>query len=82
MAVLTQLFLTFVKIGAFTIGGGWAMIPLIERDVMKNRWATQEEFADILALAQSAPGLLAVNIAIFTGHKVAGTKGSILATLG
>ena len=82
MPVLLDIFLTFCKIGAFTIGGGWAMIPLIERDVLKKKWATEDEFTDILALAQSAPGLLAVNIAIFVGHKVAGTKGSIVATLG
>ena len=58
------------------------MIPIIEKEITKYNWIKKEEFPDIIALAQSAPGLIAVNIAIFIGHKVSGTKGSIIATLG
>ncbi len=77
-----QIFLTFAKIGAFTIGGGYAMLPVIRSEITKRGWLMEEDFTDIVALAQSAPGLLAVNISIFTGHKLKGTKGSIVATLG
>ncbi len=77
-----QIFLTFAKIGAFTIGGGYAMLPVIRSEITKRGWLREEDFTDIVALAQSAPGLLAVNISIFTGHKLKGTKGSIVATLG
>ncbi len=77
-----QIFLTFAKIGAFTIGGGYAMLPIIQNEITDKGWLKQEDFTDIVALAQSAPGLLAVNISIFTGHKLRGTRGSIAATLG
>ena len=77
-----QIFLTFAKIGAFTIGGGYAMLPIIQSEIIKRGWLNEEDFTDIVALAQSAPGLLAVNISIFTGHKLRGTSGSIVATLG
>ncbi len=78
-----KLFTIFAKIGAFTIGGGVAMIPLIEREVVtKNKWLDDKEFLDMIAIAQSAPGLIAVNVAIFIGHKVGGLKGSIIATVG
>lgn len=78
-----KLFRIFAKIGAFTIGGGVAMIPLIEREVVqKNKWVDEEDFIDIISIAQSAPGLIAVNVSIFIGHKIAGLKGSIVATLG
>ena len=77
-----QIFLTFAKIGAFTIGGGNAMLPIIQNEIVRKGWLKEEDFTDIVALAQSAPGLLAVNISIFTGHKLRGTKGSIVATLG
>lgn len=77
-----QIFLTFAKIGAFTIGGGYAMLPIIQSEIIKHGWLNEEDFTDIVALAQSAPGLLAVNISIFTGHKLRGTSGSIVATLG
>ncbi len=82
MASYWQIFLTFAKIGAFTIGGGYAMLPIIQSEIIKRGWLKEEDFTDIVALAQSAPGLLAVNISIFTGHKLKGTKGSIVATLG
>ena len=80
---LWSLATTFTKVGMFTLGGGYAMIPLIDREVVqKRRWLESDEFYDILAIAQSAPGLLAVNISIFAGYRVRGNKGSIAATIG
>lgn len=67
----------------FTLGGGYAMIPIIDREVVKKRsWLEQEEFMDILAIAQSAPGLLIVNISIFAGYRLRGKRGSVAATIG
>ncbi|MBR4722489.1 MAG: chromate transporter [Muribaculaceae bacterium] len=78
-----RLFLTFLKIGAFTFGGGWAMISIIEREVVTNRkWLNGEEFLDLLSLAQSLPGILAVNIAVAIGQRLRGTRGSIVAAFG
>lgn len=78
-----QLFTTFMKIGAFTFGGGWAMIPIIEREVVDNhKWVTREDFLDDLAVAQSLPGILAVNISVLVGNRLRGTQGSIVAALG
>lgn len=82
MASLWQLFVVFAKIGAFTIGGGYAMLQLIEQEIVKRGWIDEKEFPDIIALAQSAPGLIAVNISIFIGYRIKGTKGSIIATIG
>jgi len=82
VATLWQIFATFAKIGAFTIGGGYAMIPLIKDELVKRGWLSEEELPDIIALAQSAPGVLAVNMSIFAGHRLRGVKGSIAATLG
>lgn len=83
MNLYLKSFFIFFKIGAFTIGGGYAMIPLIENEiVIKRNWITREEFMDLLALAQSAPGILAVNIAIFIGYKLRKVRGSIVTTLG
>ena len=83
MNIFLESVLSFAKIGTFTLGGGYAMIPLIEKEVVeKKKWLTQEEFLDSLALAQSTPGILAVNIAIFVGHKLKGIGGSIMTTLG
>ena len=80
---LVKLFSTFSKIGLFTIGGGYAMIPLIERDVVeRNGWVGKEEFVDLLAVAQSSPGVFAVNIAIFIGYKLRGVRGAVAASLG
>jgi chromate transporter len=77
-----QLFSTFTKIGAFTIGGGYAMLPLIERDVVnKKKWIDANEFVDMVAIAQSLPGVFAVNISILTGYKLRGNRGSIVAAL-
>ena len=78
-----KLFISFFKIGAFTFGGGWAMIPLIEREVVdKQNWIKREDFVDALAIAQSMPGVLAVNISILIGNKLRGLKGCLMATLG
>ena len=82
MASYLQIFITFAKIGAFTIGGGYAMIPLIKNEIVRKGWMEEEDFPDIIALSQSAPGLLAVNISIFVGYRLKGVKGSIVATLG
>ena len=82
MVSLWKIFFVFAKIGAFTIGGGYAMLPIIRDEIVKRGWLKEEDFIDIIALAQAAPGLLAVNISIFTGHKLRGTFGSIVATLG
>ena len=80
---LLKLFATFSKIGLFTIGGGYAMIPLMERDIVdRNAWVKKEEFLDLLAVAQSAPGVFAVNIAIFVGYRLRGAKGAVAASLG
>ena len=82
MVSLWNIFWVFAKIGAFTIGGGYAMIPLIKDELVKRGWLTEEELPDIIALAQSAPGVLAVNMSIFAGHRMQGFKGSLAATLG
>lgn len=78
-----QLFATFFKIGAFTFGGGWAMISIIEREIVdKHNWIERDDFLDLLAVAQSLPGILAVNIATAIGDKLRGMRGSILASTG
>lgn len=82
MASLWQIFGVFSKIGAFTIGGGYAMIPLIQNELTRRKWLDEQELPDIIALAQSAPGILAVNVSIFAGYKLRGIKGSIVATVG
>ena len=77
------LFWTFFKIGLFTFGGGYAMIPFIHQyAVEKYKWITDEEFLDIIAIAESTPGPIAINSATYIGHKVKGIKGSAMATLG
>lgn len=81
-ASLWQIFAVFAYVGTFTIGGGYAMIPLIEDTLLRRRWVSSEEMPDIIVLAQSAPGLLAVNMAIYSGYKLRGLKGAIAATLG
>lgn len=78
-----RLFLSFLKIGAFTFGGGWAMISIIEREIVdKYHWIERSEFLDLLAVAQSLPGILAVNIAASVGDKLLGSRGSAIAALG
>lgn len=81
--MLWNLFVTFFKIGLFTIGGGYAMIPLIEREVVNNKaWITKDEYPDLLAISQSAPGVFAVNISIFIGYKLKRFWGSLICALG
>ena len=76
-------FCTFFKIGLFTIGGGYAMVPLIEEEVVnKKRWITQEEFIDLLAVSQSVPGVFAVNFSIFIGYKLRKFPGALSLALG
>ncbi len=78
-----RLFLSFLKIGAFTFGGGYAMIPLIEREVIdRRRWLERTEFLDLLTLAQSAPGPISLNTAVFVGYKLCGYRGAISSILG
>lgn len=78
-----QLFATFFKIGAFTFGGGWAMISIIEREVVdKHRWLERDKFLDLLAVAQALPGILAVNIATSVGDRIKGFGGSAIASIG
>ena len=76
------LFLTFIKIGAFTSGGGYAMLPLIQREVVDRGWMKKEEFIDLFAVAQSLPGIFAVNISIFVGYKLKKLPGAICCALG
>lgn len=83
MQLLIRLFLTFLKIGAFSFGGGYAMLPLIEREiVITNKWINYETFIDIIGISQITPGPIAINSATFVGYKIAGVPGSIFATLG
>jgi len=78
-----DLFTTFFKIGLFTLGGGYAMIPLIEEEVVnKKQWVSKEEFIDLIAIAQSCPGVFAINISIFIGYKMKKTLGAIITSLG
>ena len=78
-----ELFLSFLKIGAFTFGGGYAMIPIIRNEVViKKRWLENDEFMDLLAIAQSLSGPISLNTAVFVGNKRKGIKGSIFTSLG
>lgn len=78
-----KLFTTFFKIGAFTLGGGYAMIPIIQSEVVeKNKWIKQEDFIDLIAIAQSCPGVFAANIATFIGYKINRVKGAACTTIG
>ena len=77
------LFSTFFKIGMFTLGGGYAMIPIIEAEVVdKHKWVTKEDFLDLIAIAQSCPGVFAANISIFIGYRLKKVRGAILSCLG
>lgn len=78
-----RLFAGFFRIGFFTIGGGYAMIPLIQHDIVeKRKWLEDEEFLDLIALAQSLPGVITINTAVIVGYKVNGLKGAVAAALG
>lgn len=83
MNIYFEAFSIFFKIGAFTIGGGYAMVPLIENEIVtKRKWISKDDFIDLLAISQSAPGILAVNISIFIGYRLRGIRGSITTALG
>jgi chromate transporter len=83
MGIIIKLFLTFAKIGTFSIGGGYAMLPFIQKEVIeRNHWMSMQEFSDILAISQMTPGPVAINSATYIGYTRAGVLGSIAATLG
>ena len=83
MRILTDLFITFAKIGAITFGGGYAMLPILQREVVESKhWASDEELADYYAIGQCTPGVIAINVATFIGRKLAGIPGGIIATIG
>ena len=75
-------FLSFLKIGIFTFGGGYAMLPLVQREVIDKGWVKEDEFLELLTLAQSAPGPIALNTAVFVGYKVHGYRGMLAAVMG
>jgi chromate transporter len=80
--ILLQLFIAFIRIGAFSFGGGYAMIPLIAAEVERFRWIDTKTFADVIAIAEMTPGPIAVNLATFVGYQTAGLAGSTVATFG
>ena len=83
MKILWELYRAFFTIGALTFGGGYAMLPMLEREIVsKHKWATQEEILNYFAIGQCTPGIIAVNTATFVGYKAAGVPGGIFATLG
>lgn len=83
MRMLLDLFFSFAKIGVMTFGGGMAMLPMLQREIIeKRKWATTEEMTDYYAIGQCTPGIIAVNTATFVGNKCAGTAGGIVATFG
>lgn len=83
MPILLDLFLTFAKVGVMTFGGGYAMLPILQREVVETKgWATEEELMDYFAIGQCTPGIIAVNTATFIGQKYKGIPGAICTTLG
>lgn len=80
--ILLELFYTFMKIGLFTVGGGYAMIPLIQQEILNRNWLTQEGIVDIIAIAEMTPGPFAINAATFIGIQTAGLAGALAATAG
>lgn len=83
MKKLCTLFLTFLKIGAFTFGGGYAMVALLENEfIAKKKWIDKKEFLDMIAIAESTPGPIAINSATYIGYHIAGVPGAATATLG
>ena len=83
MPILLQLYLTFARIGVMTFGGGMAMLPILQREIVRDRhWATDEEMLDYYAIGQCTPGIIAINTATFIGYKQKGVLGGVCATLG
>ena len=83
MKTLLQLFFIFARIGGFTFGGGYAMLPMLQKELVENKgWTTNEELIDYYAIGQCTPGIIAVNVATFVGYKTKGVLGGIVATLG
>ena len=82
MATLIELFLTFLKIGAFTFGGGYAMLPMMQEEVLKHEWATKAEIINFVAVSESTPGPFAINMATYVGTEQYGVLGAFFATLG
>ena len=83
MPILLDLFLTFAKIGAFTFGGGYAMISILDHECVENKkWITADEFSDLTVIAESTPGPIAINCSTYTGYMKAGIPGAVAATLG
>ena len=83
MKLLLQMFLTFAKVGVMTFGGGYAMLPILQREIVEKKgWATDEELTDYFAIGQCTPGVIAVNTATFIGQKLTGFWGAVFATLG
>jgi len=83
MPILLDLFLTFAKVGVMTFGGGYAMLPILQREVVENKgWATEEELMDYFAIGQCTPGIIAVNTATFIGQKYKGNLGALCTTVG
>ena len=83
MNIYWESFRTFFKIGIFTLGGGYAMIPLIEEEVVnRHRWVSKDEMLDLIAIAQSCPGVFAINISIFIGYKLNKVRGALATTMG
>lgn len=81
--MLIDMFKTFFKIGAFTFGGGFAMIPIIQKEIVDNKkWIEENDFLDTISVAQSAPGPIAINSSIYVGYKIRGFKGALVCTLG
>ena len=83
MKILLQLFVIFARIGGFTFGGGYAMLPMLQKELVENKgWTTNEELIDYYAIGQCTPGIIAVNVATFVGYKTKGVIGAVFATLG
>ena len=83
MKLLLEMFITFAKVGVMTFGGGYAMLPILQREIVDNKgWATEEELMDYFAIGQCTPGIIAVNTATFIGQKYKGTLGAIATTIG
>lgn len=80
--IILDLFITFFKIGLFTFGGGYAMLPLIQEEMLVHNWLTLEQFLDIVAVSQMTPGAIAINNATFVGYKLAGVPGIVATTFG